>query len=153
MATAINGRSDLPVYAAVVGGDKLVLSSRATGAAVDLLAPPAASSPRPTNEVAGRDALYELDGVAAPPSATNVVEDAIPGVRAHAQGHDGRRRERQRRARPAIDRAKVKDEVKAFVDAYNALVTATRAKTTEKRSRTRRRRRTTTRARSSATPA
>ena len=38
VAAAINGRSGAPVYAAVVGGDKLVLSSRATGEAVDFSA-------------------------------------------------------------------------------------------------------------------
>ena len=36
VASAINGRGASPVYAAVVGGDKLVLSARATGAAVRL---------------------------------------------------------------------------------------------------------------------
>ena len=36
VAAAINGRSGAPVYAAVVGGDKLVLSSRATGETVGL---------------------------------------------------------------------------------------------------------------------
>jgi len=35
VAAAINGRSGSPVYAAVVGGDKLVVSARATGAAAD----------------------------------------------------------------------------------------------------------------------
>jgi flagellar hook-associated protein 2 len=36
-------------------------------------------------------------------------------------------------AAPGVDRAKVKDEIKQFVDAYNAVVTATRAKVGEKK--------------------
>jgi flagellar hook-associated protein 2 len=34
---------------------------------------------------------------------------------------------------PSVDRTKVKDEIKAFVDAYNAVVTATRTKLSEKK--------------------
>ena len=131
VAAAINGRSDLPVYAAVVGGDKLVLSSRATGAAVEFSAT-GAQLTGPSAEVAGRDALYELNGVAAPPSATNVLEDAIPGVRVTLKGTTADAVSVTVGA-PGVDRAKVKEEIKAFVDAYNAVVTATRAKTTEKR--------------------
>ena len=131
VATAINGRSDLPVYAAVVGGDKLVLSSRATGAAVTFSATGSQIS-GPSSEVAGRDALYEVDGVAAPPSASNVIEDAIPGLRVTLKGTTTDAVSVNVSA-PSVDRAKVKEEIKSFVDAYNALVTATRAKTTEKR--------------------
>ena len=131
VATAINGRADLPVYAAVVGGDKLVLSSRTTGSAVTFSAT-GGQLTGPSSEVVGRDALYELNGVAAPPSATNVIEDAIPGVRVTLRGITTDPVS-VTVAAPSVDRTKVKAEIKSFVDAYNALVTATRAKTMEKR--------------------
>src|SRR5919112_959724 len=52
VAAAINGRAGLSVYAAVVGGTKLVLSSRATGSAIDFTATGAQLS-GPTATVAG----------------------------------------------------------------------------------------------------
>jgi flagellar hook-associated protein 2 len=130
VASAINGRSDLPVYAAVVGGNKLVLSSRATGSTADFAVTGAQLSAA-TNVIAGRDALYELNGQPAPPSATNVVADAIPGVTLTFKGTTAEAASVVVGA-PAVDKQSVKDKVKAFVDAYNALVTATRAKTGEK---------------------
>jgi flagellar hook-associated protein 2 len=132
VAASINGRSDLSVYAAVVGGDKLVLSSRATGASATFTATGAQLS-APSNEVAGRNAKYLLDGdVTERESATNVVEDAVAGLRLTFKGTTAEAASISVGA-PGIDREKVKAEVKAFVEAYNALVTATRAKTGEKR--------------------
>jgi flagellar hook-associated protein 2 len=133
VAAQINGSNKLPVYAAVVG-DKLVLSSRATGAAVDFGA--TSDGDRLTYEtgkdVPGRDALYELNGVPGFSSASNVVETAIPGLRLTLKGTTSEAVSVNVGA-PGVDRAKVKTEIKEFVDAYNALVTATRAKTSEKR--------------------
>ena len=131
VAAAVNGRSGLPVFAAVVGGDKLVFSSRATGSATTFSATGGGLS-GPTNEIAGRDALYDVDGVAAPPSASNIVEDAIAGVRMTLKGTTTDPVSVTVNT-PTVDRAAVKAKVKSFVDAYNAIVTATRAKTTEKR--------------------
>jgi flagellar hook-associated protein 2 len=129
VASAINGRADLPVYAAVVNG-ALVLSSRATGAAADFTVTGSQLGP-PTGAIAGRDALYEIDGVPAPPSATNVVTDAIPGVTLTFKGTTAEAASVVVGA-PAVDKQTVKDKIKAFVDAYNAVVTATRAKVAEK---------------------
>src|SRR5215211_1023241 len=132
VAATINGRGDLDVYAAVVGGDKLVLSSRATGAAATFSATGAQLS-APTNEIAGRNAKFLLDGdVTERESATNVVEDAIPGLRLTFKGTTAAAASIVVGA-PGVDRDKVKAEVKAFVDAYNAVVTATRAKVGETR--------------------
>lgn len=128
VAATINGRGDLSVYAAVVS-DKLVLSTRATGAAADFTATGLGAA---SNPVAGRDALYELNGVAAPPSATNVVETAIPGLRLTFKGVTAEPASVVVGA-PGVDRDKVKGEVKAFVEAYNAVVSATRAKVSEKK--------------------
>jgi flagellar hook-associated protein 2 len=132
VAAAINGRADLEVYAAVVGGDKLVLSSRATGAAATFSATGAQLS-APANEIPGRNASYLLDGdVTERESATNTVEDAIPGLRLTFKGTTSEAASVVVGA-PGVDRDKVKAEVKAFVDAYNAVVTATRAKVGEKK--------------------
>jgi flagellar hook-associated protein 2 len=132
VAATINGRGDLPVFAAVVGGDKLVLSSRATGAAATFSAS-GAQLGAPTNEIAGRNAKYLLDGdVTERESATNVVEDAIPGVRLTFKGTTSEPASIVVGA-PGIDRDKVKAEVKAFVEAYNAVVTTMRTKVSEKR--------------------
>ena len=64
-------------------------------------------------------------------SATNTVDDAIPGLRLTFKGTTSEAASIVVGA-PGADRDKVKAEVKAFVDAYNAVVTATRAKTGEK---------------------
>jgi flagellar hook-associated protein 2 len=132
VASTINGRGDLDVYAAVVGGDKLVLSSRATGAAATFSATGAQLS-APTNEIAGRNAKYLLDGdVTERESSTNVVDDAIAGVRLTFKGTTSEAASIVVGA-PGADRDKVKAELKAFVDAYNAVVTATRAKVGEQK--------------------
>jgi flagellar hook-associated protein 2 len=131
VASTINGRGDLPVYAAVVG-DKLVLSSRATGSAVDFSATGAQLANDPAKDVAGRNAIYELNGVLQPESATNTLETAIPGVRLTLKGTTSDPVSVNVGA-PSVDRTKVKDEIKQFVDAYNALVTATRTKVGEKK--------------------
>jgi flagellar hook-associated protein 2 len=132
VASAINGRGDLPVYAAVVNGDKLVLSSRATGAAVDFSATGAQLSHDAAKDVAGRNAQYELNNVLQPESATNVLENAIPGVKLTLKGTTSDAVSINVGA-PSVDRTKVKEEIKAFVDAYNAVVTATRTKLSEKK--------------------
>jgi flagellar hook-associated protein 2 len=132
VAATINGRGDLSVYAAVVGGDKLVLSTRATGAAATFSASGAQLS-GPTNEIAGRNAKYLLDGdVTEREASSNVIEDAIPGLRLTLKGVTAEPAAIVVGA-PGIDRDKIKDEVKAFVAAYNAVVTATRTEVSEKR--------------------
>jgi flagellar hook-associated protein 2 len=130
VASAINGRGDLPVYAAVVGGNKLVLSSRATGSTADFTVT-GSQLGAPTNVLPGRNAEYEIDGVPGTPSPTNVVADAIPGVTLTFKGTTAEAASVVVGA-PGTDKQKVKDKVKAFVDAYNAVVTATRAKVSEK---------------------
>ena len=128
VASAINGRSDLPVFAAVVG-EQLVLSSRATGEAADFTVTGAQLGPA-TNVVPGRDAEFLVDGVPGD-SPTNVVTDAIPGVTLTFKGTTADA-ESVVVGAPGVDKQKVKDKLKAFVDAYNAVVTATRAKVGEK---------------------
>jgi flagellar hook-associated protein 2 len=137
VAAMINGRGDLSVYAAVTGSEaagnqKLVLSSRATGEAADFTATGGQLS-GVLSTVQGRDAKYQLNGDATVlSSATNVLEDAIPGVRITLKGVTTDAATITAGA-PAVDRDKVKTEIKEFVEAYNALVNATRAKLSEKK--------------------
>ena len=152
VATTINGRADLPVYAAVVGGDKLVLSSRATGAAATFSAT-GAQLGAPTNEVAGRNAKYLLDGdVTERESATNVVEDAIPGLRLTLKGTTATPRASSS-ARPASTATRSRPRSRRSSTRTTRSSPRRGPRPPRSRSRTRRRRRTTTRARSSATPA
>jgi flagellar hook-associated protein 2 len=70
VAAALNSKSDSPVYAAVVGGDKLVLSSRATGAAADFTVTGAALS--------AVQKTFEWTPAAAPSTVT--LDDADGGT-------------------------------------------------------------------------
>ena len=142
VASMINGRSDLPVYAAVVALDptqptvkSLVLSSRTTGDAATsdfTLAGTAKLKQDIPAYKEGTNASYSVDGGKTVLSApTNVVENAIPGVKLTLKAltttdvtiNVGV---------PGVDKDAVKAKVKAFVEAYNAVVTATRGKVTEK---------------------
>jgi flagellar hook-associated protein 2 len=132
VAALINGRGDSPVYAAVVGQDKLVLSSRTTGEDVAFSAASSVLG-APSNEVDGRDASYRFNGEALPRSSpTNTVEDAIPGVTLSFKGVTTDPASVVVGA-PGIDKSKVKDAVKAFVTAYNGLVESARNELTEKK--------------------
>jgi flagellar hook-associated protein 2 len=130
VAAAINGRSGSPVYAAVVGGDKLVLSSRATGEAVEFSATGTGLGAA-TNAIAGKDAKYYLDDdPQVKSSPTNVVAEAIPGVTLSLKGTTASAVSVTVGA-PALDQEAVKSKVRAFVEAYNAVVTLARNEMSE----------------------
>ena len=142
VAALINGRSDLPVYAAVVALDpaqptvkSLVLSSRVTGdaAASDFsLAGSAKLKEDVPSYREGTNSRYSVDGgKTILESASNVVENAIPGVKLTLKGITATDVSINVGV-PGVDKDAVKSKVKSFVDAYNAVVNATRAKTTEK---------------------
>lgn len=112
----LNGDADGKVYASDVNG-KLALSWRTTGTAAndDVVAGDTLSAPALLR--GGRNALYEIDGTPGE-SQTNQVT-SVPGLTltfkaptaadvAISVGP------------PAADATKVKDRVKAFVEAYNA---------------------------------
>ena len=100
VATAINANEGSPVYAAVIkendGTERVILSARKTGEnsnfTVDTSAMGAGSSLTevPAYERVGDVALnasYTIDGEASPrESETNIVENAIPGVRLTLKG-------------------------------------------------------------------
>jgi flagellar hook-associated protein 2 len=134
----INAASDSPVYAALVndaqGQQRLVLSARTTGESSRFAASangftedPLYASPAGT-----LNAQYRLDGSATVRESTsNVVEDAVAGLRLTLKGVTSTPVS-VTVAAPDIDRDAVTAKVKAVVDAYNAVVTAARAKLDEK---------------------
>lgn len=144
VATLINANESSPVYAAVIkdasDNERIVLSARKTGQdsdfAVDTTAMGAGSSLVEDGAYSRTgttlNASYKLDGEAvARESQSNIIENAIPGVRLTLKGVT---------ASPmsvtttpaAIDTDAVTKKVQALVDAYNAVVTATRTELTEK---------------------
>jgi flagellar hook-associated protein 2 len=144
VATLINANENAPVYAAVIkdasNNERIVLSARKTGQdsnfAVDTTALGAGSSlvEDGTYSRTGTtlNASYKLDGEAvARESQSNIIENAIPGVRLTLKGITSSPLSVTTTA-AAIDSAGVQKKVQALVDAYNAVVTSTRAELTEK---------------------
>jgi flagellar hook-associated protein 2 len=140
VADSINAKSTGPVVAAVIknaaGEERIVLSSRITGSESDfaVTAPGllTADDGYTTQNVANLDASYRVDGGAATPSHTNVLENVLPGLRVTLKGVTASPATVSV-TEPALDRDAVKTKVKAFVDAYNSLVDTTNAKLTEKK--------------------
>jgi flagellar hook-associated protein 2 len=144
IATAINASTSAPVYAAVVkdddGTERIVMSSRKTGSSNDFTVDSTSfGAGGALSEDADYlrngptlNALYSVDGVAKPPSQTNSIENAIPGLRLTLMGAT---------TSPVtvttneatIDKSGIKSKVKAFVDAYNAVVDLTRTDVNEKK--------------------
>ncbi|MEA2149017.1 MAG: flagellar hook-associated protein 2 [Solirubrobacteraceae bacterium] len=130
VAAAINGRADSPVSAVVASG-KLVLTSRASGAANDFAA---GASPLLAEATAfartGVDASYTLDGVAKT-SASNVIGDAVLGAEVTLKTTTAAP-VAVTISDPGVDTDGVKAKVKAFVTAYNSTIDVIRAKIAEK---------------------
>jgi len=144
VATLINANENAPVYAAVIkdasNNERIVLSARKTGQdsnfAVDTTALGAGSSlvEDGTYSRTGTtlNASYKLDGEAvARESQSNIIENAIPGVRLTLKGVTSSPMS-VTTTPAAIDTDAVTKKVQALVDAYNAVVTATRTELTEK---------------------
>ncbi len=144
IATSINANDKSPVYAAVVkegGVDRLVFSSRKTGSNADFtvdtsaLADPSKMAELPAYKRDGLalNADVLIDGVApTEPVESNVIENAIPGVRLTLKGVSTSPVS-VNTTQPAIDTDAVSKKVQALVDAYNNVVTSTRSELAEKR--------------------
>ncbi len=80
----INASSTATVYAAALGSETLVLSTRATGASESGYIKVTSSEGALVEQAAlakeGRDAIYSIDGAPSATSASNTVTEAIPGV-------------------------------------------------------------------------
>jgi flagellar hook-associated protein 2 len=143
LATAINANEKSPVYAAVVkdgGVDYLVLSARKSGSNSDFTVDTSQlGSGGQVTEAPGDKfkRLTDLDakftvGATEYTSETNVIENAIPGVRLTLKGIAESPVSINTTA-AAIDTEGIVKKVTALVDAYNALVTATRSELSEKK--------------------
>jgi flagellar hook-associated protein 2 len=121
-AKQINQTAGAPVYAAEVGG-RLVLSARTTGTGSAFTATGAPLSDEQVT--AGVNATYTVNGGAVQSSQTNVVTDAIPGLKLTFKGTTASAASITVGA-PGVDKDAVKAKVKAFVDAYNDLLKTTR---------------------------
>jgi flagellar hook-associated protein 2 len=125
----INSATGSPVYAAEVSG-RLVLSSRTTGTGSAFTA---TGSPLSGEQItAGVNATYTVNGGAVQSSQTNVVADAIPGLKLTFKGTTASPASITVGV-PGVDVAGVKAKLQTFVDAYNDLVTTTRGMLDEKR--------------------
>ena len=143
VATLINANEGSPVYAAVVkdGADeRLVFSARKTGENSNFTVDTSALAGGQMTEVpayartgTALNASYTLDGEASPRSSeSNVIENAIPGVRLTLKGITSSPVS-VNTAAPAVDTEAIAKKITALVDAYNAVVTSTRSEMTEKK--------------------
>ena len=143
IAAAVNAKEDAPVYAAVVknqdGEEQIVFSARKTGEksdfTVDTSALPGVLAHEPSFDRTGDtlNALVKLNGVELdPPPESNVVENAIPGVRLTLKGLTSSPVS-VNTTQATVDTTEIAKKITALVDAYNAVVTATRSELIEKR--------------------
>jgi flagellar hook-associated protein 2 len=139
----INANEGSPVYAAVIkdgSEDRIVLSARKTGEnsnfSINSAAMGAGSSMVEDTDYSRTgttlNASFKLDDeVTARTSESNIIENAIPGVRLTLKGVTSSPTS-VTTTPAAIDSEGVTKKVQALVDAYNAVVTATRTELTEK---------------------
>jgi flagellar hook-associated protein 2 len=134
VATAINAQDGAPVYAAAItdpttGQQRLVLSARKTGQSSDfnLDTTNMASgqiSEDPTYSRTGSvlNALYKVDDAASDTSSeSNVLDNAIPGLRLTLKGVTSTPATVTTTA-ASIDQSGIQTKVQNFVNAYNSLV-------------------------------
>lgn len=116
---AINSNHETGV-AAVAVGEKLVLSSRTTGAESKVEAEGASITEEAAKTKAGLNTIYRIDGVEGT-SATNVLTEAIPGVTLTISGvTNGPASVNVTELAP--NTKEIAAKVKTFVTAYNSAV-------------------------------
>jgi flagellar hook-associated protein 2 len=125
---AINSHHETGVSAVAVG-EKLVLSSRTTGAASTISATGATIELEAAKTKAGLDALYTVDGIAGS-SASNVLTEAIPGVTLMI-GAVTTGAATINVGEPGPSNSSIAAAIKTFVSAYNAAVELIEAKVGE----------------------
>ncbi|HYW28713.1 MAG TPA: flagellar filament capping protein FliD [Gaiellales bacterium] len=130
VADKVNGSSGSPVYATVVNG-KLVLSSKATGAAntISVTGSSAADFGFAESQSA-QDASYSIDGVSKT-SSSNTVTDGLAGVSFTLKGVTSSPVSLTIGA-PGPDTAGIQAKVQAFIDQYNSTIDFVQSKLTEK---------------------
>jgi flagellar hook-associated protein 2 len=125
-ASAINTNSGSPVYAAVLEGETLVLSTRATGSTggefIKVTGAGEALTERPETAKEGKDAEFKVDGVEGK-SSTNTVTNAIAGVTLTLGGLTTATGPVTIDVQaPGPSASKVEAQVQAFVKLYNSTV-------------------------------
>ena len=116
VAGAINGDTNSGVFAVDVNGS-LVLASRTTGLVGGFTATASTLTEDTTKHRAAQQAQYSVDGVAQPPSDSNTLTAAIPGVSLTVKGTTPGTTVTV--GNPGVDTGMITTKVKAFVDAYN----------------------------------
>ncbi len=124
-ASSINTNTKAPVYAAVLENGTLVLSSRATGntGAEFIKVSGAALTEQAGTAREGKDAEFEVDGVAGT-SSSNTVTNAIPGVTLTLGGLTPNGPVTIDVAPPGPNASAVEAQVQSFVKLYNSTVEA-----------------------------
>jgi flagellar hook-associated protein 2 len=125
LASAIDTSSGSPVYAAVLEGETLVLSSRATGNTgtefIKVTGAGEALTEKPETAKEGKDAEFKVDGVEGK-SSTNTVTNAIAGVTLTLGGLTTTGPVTIDVQAPGPSASKVEAQVQSFVKLYNSTV-------------------------------
>ncbi|MGO9762987.1 MAG: flagellar filament capping protein FliD [Solirubrobacteraceae bacterium] len=129
LASAINSDTSATVYAAVLEGETLVLSNRATGntgAEFIKVTDPGGTLTETGTAKEGKNAEFKVDGVAGS-AATNTVTNAIAGVTLTLGGLTPNGPVTIDVGAPGPSASAVEAQVQAFVKLYNSTVEAIQA--------------------------
>jgi flagellar hook-associated protein 2 len=118
------------VYDEVNKRDVLALAAKSTGVDSNFTVPELTAATNKRWERLGADAAYTVDGQPGT-STTNVIENAIPGVRLTLKATTPSP-VTVTIGSPATDQTAAKAKIQAYVDAYNGLIDLVNAKTSEK---------------------
>jgi flagellar hook-associated protein 2 len=118
------------VYDEVNKRDVLALAAKSTGVDSNFTVPELTAATNKRWERLGADAAYTADGQPGT-STTNVIENAIPGVRLTLKATTPSP-VTVTIGSPATDQTAAKAKIQAYVDAYNGLIDLVNAKTSEK---------------------
>jgi flagellar hook-associated protein 2 len=127
LANAINASGTATVYAAVLEGETLVLSNRATGNTgaefIKVTDPGGALTEKAGAAKEGQDAEYAVDGVSAT-SSSNIITNAIAGVTLTLTGLTPTGPVTIDVQPPSVSAGAVEAQMQAFIKLYNSTVGA-----------------------------
>jgi flagellar hook-associated protein 2 len=133
IANRINGTTDIPVYATVVDGSKLVISGKSTGAANTItIGGTLAADFGFTETMAAQDAKYTLNGGAEQSSASNTVTGAVVGVTLTLKSTTTSAVSIMVGA-PSPDTEAIQKKIQDLVEQYNSTLDFIHGKLTEKK--------------------
>ncbi len=125
LASAINASSSATVYAAVLEGETLVLSNRATGSTGGefIKVTGAALTEKAGTAKEGQDAEYTIDGVTGT-SSSNTLTNAIAGVTLTLTGLTPKGPVTIDVQPPGVSEKAIEAQLQSFVKLYNSTVSA-----------------------------